>query len=88
MFGTLPGERMLSGAVVMSFTKMPTLRIGALEVDIPIAQGAMGVGVSLSDLASAVANAGGIGVIATLVGEYVTVVMQRSLEDRMAAQNA
>ncbi len=49
----------------MSLEKMPTLRIGTLEAVIPIVQGAMGVGISLSDLASAVANAGGIGVIAT-----------------------
>jgi len=49
----------------MSLKKMPTLRIGTLEAGIPIVQGAMGVGISLSDLASAVANAGGIGVIAT-----------------------
>jgi len=49
----------------MNFNKMPTLRIGALEVEIPIVQGGMGVGISLSNLASAVANAGGIGVIAT-----------------------
>ncbi|MHC4426889.1 MAG: NAD(P)H-dependent flavin oxidoreductase [Planctomycetota bacterium] len=49
----------------MSLKKMPTLRIGALEAGMPIVQGAMGVGISLSDLASAVANAGGIGVIAT-----------------------
>jgi len=49
----------------MNFNKMPTLRIGAWEVDIPIVQGAMGVGISLSVLVSAVANAGGIGVIAT-----------------------
>ena len=49
----------------MNFNKMPTLRIGALEADIPIVQGAMGVGISLSNLTSAVANAGGIGVIAT-----------------------
>jgi len=44
---------------------MPTLRIGDWEADIPIVQGGMGVGISLSGLASAVANAGGIGVIAT-----------------------
>jgi NAD(P)H-dependent flavin oxidoreductase YrpB (nitropropane dioxygenase family) len=44
---------------------MPALRIGALEVEIPIVQGGMGVGISLSNLTSAVANAGGIGVIAT-----------------------
>jgi NAD(P)H-dependent flavin oxidoreductase YrpB (nitropropane dioxygenase family) len=49
----------------MNLNKMPTLRIGALEVDIPIVQGAMGVGISLSDLVAAVANTGGIGVIAT-----------------------
>ena len=42
---------------------MPKLRIGDLEVDIPIVQGGMGVGVSLSGLAAAVANEGGIGVI-------------------------
>ncbi len=49
----------------MSFEKMPALRIGNWEVDIPIVQGGMGVGISLSGLASAVANAGGIGVIST-----------------------
>ncbi len=49
----------------MNLNKMPALRIGALEVEIPIVQGGMGVGISLSNLASAVANVGGIGVIAT-----------------------
>lgn len=49
----------------MNFKKMPKLRIGDLESDIPIIQGGMGVGISLSGLASAVANAGAIGVIAT-----------------------
>jgi NAD(P)H-dependent flavin oxidoreductase YrpB (nitropropane dioxygenase family) len=49
----------------MSIKKMPALRIGNWQVDIPIVQGGMGVGISLSGLASAVANAGGIGVIAT-----------------------
>ena len=43
--------------------KMPKLRIGDLEADIPLVQGGMGVGISLSSLASAVANEGGIGVI-------------------------
>ncbi|KAB3531150.1 NAD(P)H-dependent flavin oxidoreductase [Alkaliphilus serpentinus] len=42
---------------------IPPLRIGNLVAPIPIIQGAMGVGVSLSSLASAVANEGGIGVI-------------------------
>jgi len=49
----------------MNFNNMPALRIGALKADIPIVQGAMGVGISLSGLASAVAEVGGIGVIAT-----------------------
>lgn len=46
-------------------TKMPALTIGNRTAGVPIIQGGMGVGVSLSSLASAVANAGGIGVIAT-----------------------
>jgi len=49
----------------MNLKKMPNLRISDLEVSIPIIQGGMGVGISLSGLASAVANEGGIGVIAT-----------------------
>lgn len=40
------------------------LRIGDLVARTPIVQGGMGVGISLSGLASATANAGGIGVIA------------------------
>lgn len=43
----------------------PKLKIGDLIAEIPIIQGGMGIGVSLSGLASAVANAGGVGVIAT-----------------------
>ncbi len=39
------------------------LKIGDLIAKIPIIQGGMGVGISLSGLASAVANEGGIGVI-------------------------
>ncbi len=55
----------------MSLKKMPTLQIGNLQADIPIVQGGMGVGISLSGLASAVANAGGIGVIATAgIGQF------------------
>jgi nitronate monooxygenase len=49
--------------------KMPTLTIGNLTAKLPIVQGGMGVGISLSGLASAVANEGGIGVIsATGIG--------------------
>lgn len=43
--------------------KIPPLKIGNLVAKVPIIQGGMGVGVSLSNLASAVANEGGIGVI-------------------------
>lgn len=44
--------------------KFPTLKIGHLESKLPIIQGGMGIGISLSGLASAIANEGGIGVIA------------------------
>ena len=49
----------------MSSKKLPALRIGDWEAEVPIIQGGMGVGISLSGLAAAVANAGGVGVIAT-----------------------
>jgi len=49
----------------MKKIEMPKLRIGDLVAKIPIIQGGMGVGISLSKLASAVANEGGIGIIAT-----------------------
>lgn len=42
----------------------PSLRIGDKVARTPVVQGGMGVGISLSGLASAVANAGGVGVIA------------------------
>ncbi len=44
---------------------MKDLIIGNLKAKLPIIQGGMGVGISLSGLAAAVANQGGIGVIAT-----------------------
>jgi nitronate monooxygenase len=47
-------------------SKIPELRIGDLVARLPIIQGGMGVGISLSGLASAVANAGGIGVISSV----------------------
>ncbi len=45
---------------------MKPLNIGNLSVPVPIIQGGMGIGISLSGLASAVANMGGVGVIATV----------------------
>ena len=47
----------------MKLKEMPKLVIGELVAKLPIIQGGMGIGVSLSSLASAVGNAGGIGVI-------------------------
>ncbi|MEO0288532.1 MAG: nitronate monooxygenase [candidate division WOR-3 bacterium] len=48
----------------MNLKSIPQLKIGDFVAKIPIVQGGMGVGISLSGLASAVANEGGIGVIA------------------------
>lgn len=45
---------------------MNVLNIGGLKVSLPIIQGGMGVCVSLSGLASAVANQGGIGIISAV----------------------
>ena len=45
----------------------PALRIGNVESRYPIIQGGMGVGISMAGLASAVARAGGIGVIAAVL---------------------
>ena len=50
----------------MDFKKIPKLRIGDLEANKPIVQGVMGVGISLSGLASAVANEDAIGSFLTV----------------------
>ena len=42
---------------------LKALKLGDLLIEVPIIQGGMGVGISLSNLASAVANEGGVGVI-------------------------
>ncbi len=42
---------------------MKELKIGGLTITVPVIQGGMGVGISLSGLAVAVANQGGVGVI-------------------------
>ena len=46
-------------------TALKPLQIGRLTAPIPVIQGGMGVGVSLSGLAGAVAAEGGIGIIST-----------------------
>ena len=45
--------------------RLKPLKIGSLTANYPIIQGGMGVGISLSSLAGAVAKAGGIGIIST-----------------------
>lgn len=48
---------------------LPSLSIDDLTIPLPIIQGGMGIGVSMNNLAAAVANEGGIGVIAAaLIG--------------------
>lgn len=44
---------------------MRELKIGSLQIAVPVIQGGMGVGISLSGLAAAVANEGGVGVISS-----------------------
>jgi nitronate monooxygenase len=63
---TLPLKKISGFLEEIQHTKptWPPLRIGRLVAPVPIVQGGMGVGISLSSLASAVAEAGGIGVIA------------------------
>ncbi len=50
----------------MFYNRLPSLKIGDYVLPTPIIQGGMGVGISLSGLASAVANEGGIGVISSV----------------------
>jgi nitronate monooxygenase len=44
---------------------MKPLKIGTLSIAVPVIQGGMGVGISLSGLAAAVANEGGVGIISS-----------------------
>jgi len=59
----LPNRYSNNGVADSNKQTMHTLKIGNLLAHTPIVQGGMGVGISLSGLASAVANEGGIGVI-------------------------
>ena len=62
-------------------SKMNELKIGDLTAKVPIIQGGMGVGISLSGLASAVANEGGIGVLATAgIGEQESDIFTNFIE--------
>ncbi len=54
---------LLKSSFKKSLFDLPELKIGDFTARLPIIQGGMSVGISLSNLASAVANEGGIGVI-------------------------
>ncbi len=65
---------------------MRELIIGDLHARVPIVQGGMGVGVSLAGLAAAVANEGGIGVIASVgIGMFEKDLFTNFLEANMRA---
>lgn len=67
----------------------PELRLGDLVAKIPIVQGGMGVGISLSRLAAAVANQGGIGVIAgAMIGMREPDVAKNPIEANVRAMRA
>lgn len=51
----------------MAYFEHEPLVIGGLTIETPVVQGGMGIGISLSGLASAVANEGGLGVISAAV---------------------
>ncbi|MDR2820929.1 MAG: nitronate monooxygenase [Desulfovibrio sp.] len=64
----------------------PPLKISDITARVPIVQGGMGVGISLSGLASAVANQGGIGVIAgAMIGMREPDIAKNPLEANLRA---
>ncbi len=65
---------------------LPSLNIGDITARVPIIQGGMGVGISLSSLASAVANEGGIGVIAgAMIGMRESDIAKNPIEANVRA---
>jgi NAD(P)H-dependent flavin oxidoreductase YrpB (nitropropane dioxygenase family) len=67
--------------------KIPKLHIGSITAKIPIVQGGMGVRVSLSSLASAVAEEGGIGTISSIgLGDVEASKNEYEKESREALQ--
>jgi nitronate monooxygenase len=61
--------------------EIPSLKIGDLEINPPIIQGGMGVRVSRSGLASAVANEGCAGIIASVgLGDYENTAISKFVE--------
>jgi nitronate monooxygenase len=72
------------------FIEMPELKIGNLKLKKPVIQGGMGVGISMSGLASAVANEGGIGVISSvglgLLDEIPNTSFKKGNKERLAKE--
>ncbi len=60
---------------------MKSFMIGDLEIKLPIIQGGMGIGVSFSGLASAVANQGGVGTISAVVPGFLEVDLYKNYID-------
>lgn len=56
---------------------LPELVIGDLKVKRPVIQGGMGVGVSLGQLAGAVAKEGGVGIISPHRSDFVNRILKR-----------
>ncbi len=63
----LPRNKRRKEETMAYFEKEPLVIGGDLVVPTPVVQGGMGIGISLSGLASAVANEGGLGVISAAV---------------------
>ena len=55
------------------------LKIGELISSLPIIQGGMGIGVSLSNLASSVTNAGGIGLFQLLNAVIERMILKQTI---------
>lgn len=64
--------------------EMKPLKIGNFVATLPIIQGGMGIGVSLSKLASAVANEGGIGVISAACIERLPFARKKGISNTHA----
>ena len=60
---------------------LPELQIGNLTCETPIVQGGMGVGISMSGLASAVANQGGIGVLSAAMPGFMEPDLKKNMKE-------
>lgn len=84
MFALITLLRKCKSNNIKFYMIMKPLQIGNLAIAVPVVQGGMGVGISLSGLASAVANEGGVGVISSaglglLYREFTTDYLEASI---------